>query len=233
MKRIVALILLTAAVMADIFSLSEAEGRMKKIYLGRFYISSYNREDNTPRNSRATASGKLATVGRTVAVDASNPIVPMGSTVIIEGLGHRKVEDTGGFGRYNGGMRKFDVYMPVGQGFLKKLKTWLIRPETKEERKKRLEIERKRRLRREKRLRKKRQKGTFSLKYHPYLADWEIITDPKYIKSGTVRIGTKYLDVRQTKKGLKNTILIGDPEIKDLNMTIKTKLDEVCEEAKG
>lgn len=244
MRRLAALIVLTAYIMSILFSTSEIEAKMKKVYLGKFYISSYDMTDNTPSNSYATASGKRATVGRTVAVDAHNPIVPMGSKVVIQGIGERIVEDTGGFGRFNGGMRKFDVFTEVGKGFLKQCKTWLVRPETKAERKKRLLKEKRRRERirrqrlrekrkREKKLRKERQKGEFIFRYSSEVQDLQAITDPAYIKCGTFRVGTKYFDVIETKDGLANVILVGDTELKDLNMEIKCKLDEVCEEAVG
>lgn len=243
-KRLLSLMVLTAAVVSSLFSASYSECRMVKKYLGKFYISSYDMTDNTPSNSYATASGKRATVGRTVAVDAHNPIVPMGSKVIIQGVGERIVEDTGGFGRYNNGMRKFDVFTEVGKGFLKQCKTWLVRPETKAERKKRLLKEKRRRERirrqrlrekrkREKKLRKERQKGEFIFRYSNEVQDLQAITDPTYIKGGTFRVGTKYFDVVGTRKGLENVILVGDPELRDLNMEIKCKLDEVCEEAVG
>lgn len=240
MKRIIALIILTANLMSILSSTSAIEAKMKKVYLGKFYVSSYHASDNTPRNSHATSSGKRATVGRTVAVDMHNPIVPMGSTVVIEKFGKRKVEDVGGFGRYNGGMRKFDVFMPEGKGGLWRLKTWLIRPETKAEKKKRVKLVRMRKKRREERRarkrlreRKKRQKGIFLLKYEPLLADWQMISDPEYIKSGTVRIGTKYFDIKDTREGIGNVLLVGDEELKDLGLEIQTKLDEICEEAVG
>lgn len=244
MRRLLAMTVFTVYIMSIFASTSEIEAKMKKVYLGKFYISSYDMTDNTPSNSYATASGKRATVGRTVAVDAYNPIVPMGSKVIIQGMGERIVEDTGGFGRYNGGMRKFDVFTEVGKGFLKQCKTWLVRPETKAERKNRLLKEKRRRERlrrqrlrkkrkRERRLRKERQKGEFIFRYSSEVQDLQAITDPTYIKRGTFRVGTKYFDVVETKDGLANVILVGDTELKDLNMEIKCKLDEVCEEAVG
>lgn len=42
-----------------------------------------------------TASGRCATTGRTVAVDRS--LIPLGSELLIEGLGRRWAEDTGGW----------------------------------------------------------------------------------------------------------------------------------------
>ena len=219
---------------------SFAEAKMVKVYLGKYYVSSYHASDNTPRGSHATSSGKRATVGRTVAVDMHDPIVPMGSTVIIEDFGKRKVEDVGGFGRYNNFQRKFDVFMPEGTGGLWRKKTWLIRPETKAERKKRLLQEKRRREKRRERIkkrkereRKERQKGVFYLEYTDEVQDLQAITDPEYIKSGTIRVGTKYFDIKKTQKGLNNTILVGDTEIKELGLHIETKIDEVCEEAVG
>ena len=41
-----------------------------------------------------TASGRCAATGRTIAVDPS--VIPLGSQVLIEGLGERRAEDTGG-----------------------------------------------------------------------------------------------------------------------------------------
>lgn len=59
--------------------------------LGRYYITGYCAACNTPRNSRITASGKTATVGRTVAMKG----LPFGARVYIEGIGERVVEDRG------------------------------------------------------------------------------------------------------------------------------------------
>lgn len=62
-----------------------------KRLLGRYYITGYCAACNTPRNSRITASGKTATVGRTVAMKG----LPFGTRVYIEGIGERIVEDRG------------------------------------------------------------------------------------------------------------------------------------------
>lgn len=54
----------------------------------------------------ATASGVMPTANHTIAVDASNPTVPMGTEIIMNGVLY-KVEDTGAFDRYG---VDFDVY---------------------------------------------------------------------------------------------------------------------------
>ena len=53
-----------------------------------------------------TASGVYPTANHTIAVDASNPIVPMGTKVVMNGVEYT-VEDTGAFDRYG---VDFDVY---------------------------------------------------------------------------------------------------------------------------
>ena len=53
-----------------------------------------------------TASGVYPTSNHTIAVDASNPFVPMGTKVIMNGVEYT-VEDTGAFARYG---VQFDVY---------------------------------------------------------------------------------------------------------------------------
>ena len=58
-----------------------------------------------------------------------------------------------------------------------------------------------------------------------------MITDPEYIKGGCISFGGGWFEVVKTKKGLKNTILVGDELIKD--MTIKVHLDMVEEGAVG
>ena len=54
----------------------------------------------------ATASGAYPTAEHTIAVDASNPFVPMGTHVIMNGIEY-VVEDTGAFAKYG---VQFDVY---------------------------------------------------------------------------------------------------------------------------
>ena len=53
-----------------------------------------------------TASGVMPTANHTIAVDARNPIVPMGTKVVMNGIEYT-VEDTGNFARYG---VAFDVY---------------------------------------------------------------------------------------------------------------------------
>lgn len=67
-----------------------------RVLLGTYYITGYCSTCNTPRNSFQTASGKKATVGRTVAMKG----LPFGTRVFIEGIGERIVEDRGvGYGK--------------------------------------------------------------------------------------------------------------------------------------
>ena len=54
----------------------------------------------------ATASGAMPTANHTIAVDASNPVVPMGTKIVMNGVEYT-VEDTGNFARYG---VAFDVY---------------------------------------------------------------------------------------------------------------------------
>lgn len=53
-----------------------------------------------------TASGAMPQANHTIAVDASNPVVPMGTKVVMNGVEYT-VEDTGNFARYG---VAFDVY---------------------------------------------------------------------------------------------------------------------------
>ena len=61
------------------------------VLLGTYYITGYCKKCNSPKNSLATASGRDATVGRTVAMKG----LPFGTRVYIEGIGERVVEDRG------------------------------------------------------------------------------------------------------------------------------------------
>lgn len=59
-----------------------------------------------PYANGITASGKVAKAKHTIAVDAYNPIVPMGTKVIIEGVEYT-VEDTGNLNHYG---NDFDIF---------------------------------------------------------------------------------------------------------------------------
>ena len=59
-----------------------------------------------PYANGITASGKTAKPKHTIAVDAYNPIVPMGTKVVIEGVVYT-VEDTGNLNHYG---NDFDIF---------------------------------------------------------------------------------------------------------------------------
>jgi cell wall-associated NlpC family hydrolase len=59
-----------------------------------------------PNGNGTTASGKVAKAKHTIAVDAFNPIVPMGTKVVIEGTVYT-VEDTGNLNHYG---NDFDIF---------------------------------------------------------------------------------------------------------------------------
>ena len=79
-------------------------------------------------------------------------------------------------------------------------------------------------------LRKARQKEMFILRYDMTLLPWQIITDPDFIKGGTIQIGFTWCDVVGTEKGIGNTIKIG---YRPALFGIKTYLGEVVENAVG
>lgn len=62
-----------------------------RVLLGTYYVTGYCKRCNSPKNSLATASGRKATVGRTVAMRG----LPFGTRIYIEGIGERIVEDRG------------------------------------------------------------------------------------------------------------------------------------------
>ena len=213
------LIVLSVAVASMmIFGTIACLGKEVKEDLGEWYCTTYHPSDNTPAGTRNTSSGARATEYWTAAVDYDNPLVPMGSIIEVEGLGRWKVQDYGGFGRYNGGRRALDLFMPESVGFCKPLRVWLIREETKAEKKARLT-----------KSRKKRQKESFTLAPCDEPVG-TMIADPDIIKKGaTVQIGFQYYEVTQTRKGLGNTFLIGGLS----SVRVDVRLDRVCEEAKG
>ena len=75
--------------------------------LGKVFVTAYCpcRECSGP-HGHATASGNKAKEGRTVAVDAYDPIVPMGTKVVIDGHTYT-VEDTGDLHKYG---NEFDIF---------------------------------------------------------------------------------------------------------------------------
>lgn len=62
-----------------------------------------------------TASGTVPKANHTLAVDAYNPIVPIGTKIVMNGITY-KVEDTGNFARYGTG---FDIYFSSHSDALK------------------------------------------------------------------------------------------------------------------
>ena len=202
--------------------------------LGKWYISTYSANCNTPSGTHHTSSGAYATAGRTAAVDLKNPLVPMGSWIYIEGIGKRHIEDYGGFGRYNGGRRAVDVFTN-GSGYLVERRVWLIRKETKKEKKVRKAKERKKREAKKKRNRKKEQKKPFRLIYDPTLFPWQIRTDKDIIPSGTVLVQWNsftwaWLDVVDAGKNIGRVIYIGDRRAMTYPLM---ELQDVIEEAVG
>ena len=110
------------------------------------------------------------------------------------------------------------------------VRTYNLEKYEKKFRKYRKKVKRKRRRQMLERRRKKRQAGTFVLVYDPSLAPWQIVTDPDYIKGGTVRIGYVWCDVVGTRKGIGNTIRTGD---RSAMRARHTMLGEVIENAVG
>ena len=204
-----------------------SDAKQVKEYLGEWYVSSYSASDNTPSGTHNTSSGAYATAGRTCAVDLKNPLVPMGSHIIVEGFGELVVEDYGGFGRYNGGRRAVDIFTD-GKGFLLERKIWLLREETEKEKAERIK---KAEIKKAKKRAGLREKTDFDFVYDDSLAEWEIITDPDYISGGVVIIDYNILDVVGTEKGLGNKIKTGSSR---LSLFCDSKpFTEVIEGAKG
>lgn len=84
-------------------------------YLGSYKLTCYCSGCNSPKGSRATASGKLATAGEygTIAVHPSlYKELGAGTVLYIEGLGYRTIQDKHGVSN-----RKIDVY--IGEGSCK------------------------------------------------------------------------------------------------------------------
>lgn len=70
------------------------EENNKGRYIGRFRVSRYCPCSTCNGGYTGTATGTTVTAGRTIAVDPS--VIPLGSTVYIDGIGTRVAEDTGG-----------------------------------------------------------------------------------------------------------------------------------------
>lgn len=214
LTNVFAIILMSAMVMVP----AQAKRKTIKEYIGKWYVSCYKPSDSS-QNGHRTSSGHRAKSGRTVAVDYRNPKAKMLSWVHIAGFGKLRVEDVGGFGRYNGGRRAFDVFRENHeQGGLWLKKCWIYRLETKKEYKHRLANER-----------KKRQQGTFILRYAEKLLPRQVITDPKYISGGCISFGGDWFDVVKTKRNIGNTILCAFEYLDGA----KVKLEMVEERAVG
>ena len=234
MKRIIAALLL--CILGICMIGNTAEGKLKKIYLGKYYCTSYHASDNTPAETHCTSSGAYATENWTCAVDMNNPLVPMGSLIYIEGFGLRKVQDCGNFRGLNNGLRQIDMFMHEGEGGLYFRKIWLVKPETKAERKKRLAKIKKRK---QKIARKIKQKREFILKFDPSVPYGEIRTHKGILPDATVLVEwyhepfTKfqYLETDASLEGDDNVIYIGD-KAKVLKYK-KIKFVEVVEGAVG
>lgn len=77
----------------------EEETEPERVYLGRYKVTGYDTCSRCCGNSNGvTASGEIATVGRTCAAGRE---LPFGTRIWIDGLGERVVEDRGG--AVNGG----------------------------------------------------------------------------------------------------------------------------------
>lgn len=225
-RRIIAVGLVLCLVMAAVTP-SVAKRKKVKEYIGKWYVSTYKPHDSS-QNGHGTSSGRRAKSGRTVAVDHRNPKAKMLTWVHIQGFGKLRVEDVGGFGRFNGGRRAFDVFRENHeQGGLWLRKCWIYRKETKKEYKARLKREEHER----EQARKRRQKGEFILVYDKTLLPHQVVTDPNFIKGGCISFGGGWFDVVRTKRDLGNKILVGTEVVKEI--PLKLKLDEVSENAVG
>ena len=192
---------------------SNAKVKYKKIPLGVQRASAYCPATNTPRGSRATASGKRATRKRTIAVDRYNPIADYGDKLLINGVVYT-VEDCGNLGRYGRSLDIFfDTYSEVTEWGVRSVKVCkLVKvKKTKEDRK------------------EEARQGWFLLYYDPTLAPWEIKVDKKVAKGGTIQIGYNYYDVRPTKN-LGRVLKTGN---RSAIYTRLVKIDGIFEEAVG
>lgn len=205
-----------------------SSARMVKQFVGSMVCTTYHVSDNTPRGTRATATGAVAQEYHTIAVDGRNPRFPIGTKLYVEGFGWGVVEDTGGFGKYGVSL---DLFTPENVGFKKPCKVWVYRKESKKEKQKRLA-----------KIRRKRQKQPFRILFETDLPAGTCITDKKYIPKGsTVILENLIVECIDNELDLGNTIRIGidvDDNFRDIskileNCTYVTKLKEVIENGKG
>lgn len=225
-RRIIAVGLVLCLVMAAVTP-SVAKRKKVKEYIGKWYVSTYKPHDSS-QNGHRTSSGRRAKSGRTVAVDHRNPKAKMLTWVHIQGFGKLRVEDVGGFGRFNGGRRAFDVFRENHeQGGLWLKKCWIYRLETKKEYRQRLRREERER----EQARKRRQEGEFILVYDKSLLPHQVVTDPNFIKGGCISFGGGWFEVIKTKRGLGNKIRCGLALAEQFE--IEVKLDMVEEGAVG
>ena len=98
------------------------------IYLGEFTLTYYCTEnyEHICGGGGTTASGTKVTPGRSVSVDTS--VIPLGSTLYIEGIGFRVAEDTGG--AVNG--NKIDIAVEthseaINNGVNKNVNVWIVK----------------------------------------------------------------------------------------------------------
>ena len=87
----------------------DRSGRLLDIFgdaaVDEFTVTAYTKECGWPWDDGITATGTVATVGRTVAVDPQ--VIPLGSRVLIPGRGMYHAEDVGGKIKGN----RLDIYM--------------------------------------------------------------------------------------------------------------------------
>lgn len=233
-KMFLAVLLCLIALSVGITAQAKPKKKMVRIPLGTWWCTTYHASDNTPRGSHDTSSGAYATEYYTAAVDYKNPLVPLGSTIEVEGYGVFKIQDYGNFGRYNNGRRAFDLFMPENVGFCKPLKVTLIREETDEEYKARLEKEKQKREKK----RKQAHKTMFTVLFDPTLSPYQAVTYDGVIKGGTLRFKSHYDQIRYTwydivgtKHGDLRVIYTGNRW--QTHFERYSWLDEVIEDAKG
>lgn len=222
MKKRIAIVVLILFIFSIIFSATQSQGKMIKEYAGSMICTTYHVSDNTPKGSRATSTGAVATEYHTVAVDMHNPRFPYGTKLYIKGFGYGVVEDCGNFGHRGVSL---DLFTPDSDSYKKPCQVWVLRSETKAEIKARKIKALKKR--------KKIQKKEFKICFNPKLKPNEIITYNNAIKKGKIKMHTyhkecgNWLKITKTKSGKKRIIYTGD--LKLAAFYPKTYLKEVKE----